>query len=71
MANTDVRTWRHSQVLSRSAPSTTKKPDDAVNFSDDGFDFPPFAHPVRELITFSLFVSGVVAFIIWGGLKLL
>jgi hypothetical protein len=38
---------------------------------DDGFDFPPTAHPFRELVTFSLFLSGVVALIVWGVSKLI
>ena len=63
MANMDVGAWRHSEVQSQSHSS-------AFDFSDDGLDFPPTAHPVRELITFSIFVSGIVALIIWGASKL-
>lgn len=43
----------------------------AVIFSDDGLDFPPTAHPVRELLTFGMFLSGVVAVFVWGAAKLL
>jgi len=32
---------------------------------DDGEDFPPTQHPVREFITASLFVLGIVAFVCW------
>ena len=71
MANTNVRAWDHSQILSQPTTSTTVEYGDSVNVSDDGFDFPPTAHPIRELITFSIFVSGIVALIIWGGLKVL
>jgi hypothetical protein len=64
MANIGVGAWRHSDVRSQSHSNTS-------SFSDDGLDFPPTLHPVRELITFSIFVSGIIAFIIWGGFKLL
>jgi hypothetical protein len=39
--------------------------------SDDGFDFPPTAHPGRELFTASLFVLLIMALLVWGGLKLI
>jgi hypothetical protein len=42
----------------------------AVIFSDDGLDFPPTAHPVRELLTFGMFLSGLIAFFAWGAAKL-
>jgi hypothetical protein len=32
---------------------------------DDGYDFPPSAHPGRELATFVLVVVLVLAFIFW------
>ena len=38
--------------------------------SDSGFDFPPAAHPRRELFTASLFVLLVMIFAVWGGWKL-
>ncbi len=63
MANMDVRAWNQSEVRSQSHSS-------AFDFSDDGLDFPPTAHPIRELITFSIFVSGIIALIIWGFSKL-
>jgi hypothetical protein len=37
---------------------------------DSGFDFPPAAHPRRELFTASLFVLLVMIFAVWGGWKL-
>jgi hypothetical protein len=39
--------------------------------SDDGFDFPPTAHPGRELFTASLFVVLIMALLVWGGCKLI
>ena len=39
--------------------------------SDDGFDFPPTAHPGRELFTASLFVLLIMALVVWGGWKLI
>ena len=38
---------------------------------DDGFDFPPTAHPGRELFTAILFVLLVLALLVWGGWKLI
>jgi hypothetical protein len=57
MANMDVGAWGHSNG--------------ARNSYDDGFDFPPTLHPVRELVTFSIFAAGVIALLVWGGSKLL
>ena len=33
---------------------------------DDGYDFPPSAHPGRELFTGCLFVVLMIAAIVWG-----
>lgn len=41
------------------------------HFSDDDFDFPPTAHPGRELFTFTLFVLLVISLSVWGGWKLI
>lgn len=43
----------------------------AVREFDDGFDFPPTAHPRRELCTASLFVLAIMTFVVWGGWKLI
>jgi hypothetical protein len=69
MANMDVGAWGHS--ISQSNSSAAIQFDGARNSYDDGFDFPPTNYPVRELVTFSIFVSGVIALLIWGGSKLL
>ena len=37
----------------------------------DDFDFPPTAHPGRELFTFSLFAISIMTIVIWGSWKLL
>jgi hypothetical protein len=71
MANMDVGAWGRSEVLSQSHLSAAIESDGAHNFYDDGFDFPPTDHPVRELVTFGIFVSGVIALLVWGGSKLL
>jgi hypothetical protein len=75
MANMDVGAWGRSEVLSQSHSSAAIESDgthSSYNASyDDGFDFPPTHHPVRELVTFSMFVSGVIALLVWGGWKLL
>lgn len=38
---------------------------------DDGFDFPPAAHPGRELFTFSLFVLLILTALVWGVSRLI
>jgi hypothetical protein len=43
---------------------------DAAREYDDGFDFPPTAHPGRELFTFSLFILLIITLLAWGGWKL-
>lgn len=65
MTNTDVHAWRRSEIRSESLTG------EDGNSWDDGFDFPPTAHPFRELVTFSIFLSGVVALIVWGSSKLI
>jgi hypothetical protein len=70
MAN-DVGAWGHSEVLPQSRSDAAIESDGAHNSYDDRFDFPPTGHPVRELVTFSIFVFGVIALLIWGGSKLL
>jgi hypothetical protein len=62
--------WGHSEGLSQSHSGAAIESDGALNSSDDGFDFPPTLHPVRELVTFSIFVPGIIALIVWGGSKL-
>jgi len=37
----------------------------------DDFDFPPTAHPGRELFTFSLLAISIMTIVIWGSWKLL
>ncbi len=71
MANMDAHAWRKSELLSQSPTRTAIESESALNSFDDGFDFPPTLHPVRELVTFSIFVAGVVALLVWGGSKLL
>lgn len=65
MANTDVGAWCHSEIRSQALTGEDR------NSWDDGFDFPPTAHPFRELVTFSIFLSGVVALIVWGVSRLI
>jgi hypothetical protein len=64
MASMNARAWRESEILSRAPRSIALE-------ADDGFDFPPTAHPFRELATFSIFVCGLIALVGWGGSKLL
>ena len=72
MANIDD-VWRLGATLRpyrNRIQAQLSNPDGALNSSDDGFDFPPTLHPVRELVTFSIFVPGIIALIVWGGSKL-
>jgi hypothetical protein len=70
MANMNVGAWRRSDVPSQSYARTNMNTGSAVTSFDDGLDFPPTAHPVRELITFSIFAAAVVGFVVWGALEL-
>jgi hypothetical protein len=63
MAHTDVRALRAERASQSSAG--------AQRDSDDGFDFPPTAHPGRELFTACLFVLVSLALLLWGGWKLI
>jgi hypothetical protein len=83
MAHTAKRTSRferasHTSDVERvSQSSTCRAPE-----YDDGFNFPPTAHPGREIFTFSLLVllmpnavkherDGVITAVVWGGWKLI
>ena len=55
---------------SRARRASRSSVGDAPEF-DDGFDFPPTAHPGRELVTASLFGLLIVGLLVWGGLKLI
>jgi hypothetical protein len=63
MALSDTRALR-AQRASQSSVIAARE-------SDDGFDFPPTAHPGRELVTASLFVLLIMALLVWGGWKLI
>jgi hypothetical protein len=64
MAYMDARALRPEKAVSRSSA-------DAEGKSDDGFDFPPVAHPGRELFTATVFVLLIAALVVWGGSKLI
>jgi hypothetical protein len=57
----------HTSGVERVSQSSTG----AAREYDDGFDFPPTAHPARELFTFSVFVLLIITFLVWGGWKLI
>ena len=72
MAHTAISTSRferasHTSGVERVSQSST----DAAREYDDGFDFPPTAHPGRELFTFSLFILLIITLLAWGGCKLI
>jgi hypothetical protein len=72
MAHTAISTSRferasHTSGVERVPQSST----DAAREYDDGFDFPPTAHPEREVFTFSLFVLLIITTVVWGGWKLI
>ena len=69
MAQTATRAWRAERASRTSGVERASTY--AARESDDGFDFPPTAHPGRELFTAILFVLLVLALLVWGGWKLI
>jgi hypothetical protein len=69
MTPTATRTWRGERASRTSGAESASI--DARRESDDGFDFPPTAHPGRELFTFSLFILLIITLLAWGGWKLI
>jgi hypothetical protein len=67
MSASRVERVTHSAGVDEASQSSTG----SAREYDDGFDFPPTAHPGRELFTFSLFVLLIVTFAVWGGWKLI
>ena len=63
MAYTETRAL-HVESASKSSVDAAK------DFYDD-YDFPPTAHPARELFTASLFVLLTIGLLVWGGWKLI
>ena len=72
MAHTTMSASRVEQVShAAGVEEASKFSTGAAREYDDGFDFPPTAHPGRELFTFSLFVLLIMTFMVWGGWKLI
>jgi hypothetical protein len=72
MAHTAISTSRFERVSPTSGVErVSQSSTDAARDYDDGFDFPPTAHPGRELFTFSLFVLLIITAVVWGGWKLI
>jgi hypothetical protein len=71
MAEMNANTWRAFETRSQASSSSLPGSDEGLKFSDDGLDFPPTAYPFRELSTGSIFVLGVIVFVVWGAWKLL
>jgi hypothetical protein len=61
----------HIETPALRAERASQSSVNAARESDDGFDFPPTAHPGRELFTASLFVLLIISFLVWGGWKLI
>ena len=61
----------HTKTSALHAEGASQSPVEAAHEDDDGYDFPPTAHPLRELFTASLFVLLIVALLVWGGWKLI
>ena len=61
----------HIEIPSLRDERASQSSVNAARESDDGFDFPPTAHPARELFTASLFVFLIVSFLVWGCWKLI
>ena len=61
----------HTETRYLSTELVSKPSASATHDADDGFDFPPTAHPGRELFTATLFVLLILALAIFGGWKLI
>ena len=61
----------HTDAGALPAQRASQSSVDAARETDDGLDFPPTAHPGRELFTASLFVFLIIALLVWGGWKLI
>jgi hypothetical protein len=61
----------HIETPAFRAERASQRSVNAARESDDGYDFPPTAHPARELFTASLFVLLIISFLVWGGWKLI
>lgn len=70
VAHIQARTLR-AESLSRSVAESASQSVEAERELDDGFDFPPTAHPGRELFTASLFVLLIISLLVWGGSRLI
>ena len=55
----------HIETPALRAERASQSSVNAARESDDGFDFPPTAHPGRELFTASLFVLLIISFLVW------
>lgn len=71
VAHIETPALRAERASQSSVNAARESDDGAARESDDGFDFPPTAHPGRELFTASLFVLLIISFVVWGGWKLI
>jgi hypothetical protein len=60
----------HIETRASHAESASQSSADPEYAFDDFFDFPPTAHPDRELFSASLFVVLMISLLVWGGWKL-
>jgi hypothetical protein len=70
VTHTQARTLR-AESASRCVAKSASQSVEAERELDDGFDFPPTAHPGRELFTASLFVLLIISLLVWGGWRLI
>jgi hypothetical protein len=70
VAHIQARTLR-AKSSSRSVAESASQSVEAERELDDGFDFPPTAHPGRELFTASVFVLLIIFLLVWGGWRLI
>jgi hypothetical protein len=61
----------HIETPAMRAEGASRVHTDRTREFDDGFDFPPTAHPGRELFTASLVVLLIISLLVWGGWKLI
>jgi hypothetical protein len=70
VAHTQAGSLR-AESAPRSVAESASQSVEAARELDDGFDFPPTAHPGRELFTASVFVLLIISLLVWGGWRLI
>jgi hypothetical protein len=69
VAHIETPALRAESASQSSIAAASQSSVDAACEFDDGVDFPPTAHPGRELFTASLFVLLIISLLVWGAWK--